>query len=152
MTPIINTYLIVILHISLASFVLAAPNIVDPHQDPRFLVDPRIVKECKKKDAPISDGGSDYTKPELETNFLGEWKLDNPNAGVAAMQLQLMPNDQVVWFDTTSLGPSGIKLPDGVPCPENPDTQNKPDCYAHAIAYDWKTSKYRTLTVCFHVF
>ncbi|KAI3801939.1 hypothetical protein L1987_30058 [Smallanthus sonchifolius] len=131
MVSLIKIYLLFILPILLASSVLAAPDdIVDPNVDPG-----------------INDGGSDYALPELQTEFLGQWALDNPNAGVAAMQLQLMPNDQVVWFDTTSLGPSGLKLPDGVPCPENPDANNLPDCYVHAIAYDWKTTKYRTLTL-----
>ncbi|KAI3781805.1 hypothetical protein L2E82_11831 [Cichorium intybus] len=93
------------------------------------------------------DGGSDYTAPPLETEFLGSWVIDNPNAGVAAMQLQLMPNDKVVWFDTTANGPSAIKMQPEGNCPLNPDTNNQPDCYAHAIAYDWKTSTVRTLTL-----
>lgn len=96
----------------------------------------------------ISDGGADYGKPEIVTNSLGHWKIDNPNAGVAAMQLQLMPNDKVVWFDATTLGPSAIKLEPPGNCPPNPDTNNAPDCFAHAIAYDWKTTKVRTIVVC----
>ncbi|KAJ9548878.1 hypothetical protein OSB04_021421 [Centaurea solstitialis] len=95
----------------------------------------------------VADGGSDYAKPAIETGFLGAWAIDNPNAGVAAMQLQLMPNDKIVWFDTTSLGPSGIKMQPEGNCPINPDANNQPDCYAHAIAYDWKTTKVRTLTL-----
>ncbi|XP_023756731.1 putative aldehyde oxidase Art an 7 [Lactuca sativa] len=97
--------------------------------------------------AAVADGGSDYTAPPLETGFLGEWVIDNPNAGVAAMQLQLMPNDKLVWYDTTSLGPSGIKMQPEGNCPINPDAKNQPDCYAHAIAYDWRTSAVRTLTL-----
>ncbi|XP_024965728.1 aldehyde oxidase GLOX1-like [Cynara cardunculus var. scolymus] len=95
----------------------------------------------------VNDGGSDYAKPELETNFMGEWKIDCPNAGVGAMQLQLMPNDQVVWFDATTLGPSARKLEPEGNCPPNPDTQNQPDCFAHCIAYDWKTAKSRTIVL-----
>ncbi|KAF5759076.1 putative galactose oxidase [Helianthus annuus] len=132
MPLVIQTYLIFLLHILFASSVLAAPDIVG------LLTQDR---------GGLADGGSDYAKPEVETQFMGNWIIDNPNAGVAAMQLQLMPNDKVVWFDTTSLGPSGLKLPEGVLCPSNPDTKNEPDCYAHAIAYDWKTTKYRTLTL-----
>ncbi|KAJ9548879.1 hypothetical protein OSB04_021422 [Centaurea solstitialis] len=94
----------------------------------------------------VDDGGSfDYSRPEIETNFLGEWELDNPNVGVGAMQLQLMPNDQVVWYDATSVGPSARKLEPEGNCPINPDANNKPDCYAHALAYDWKTTKSRTI-------
>ncbi|KAI3771471.1 hypothetical protein L6452_02636 [Arctium lappa] len=102
----------------------------------------------------INDGGkappnpaSDYAKPEVETNFKGAWKIDNPNVGVGAMQLQLMPNDQVIWFDATTLGPSARKLEPEGKCPPNPDTQNQPDCFAHCIAYDWKTAKSRTIVL-----
>lgn len=136
MASLTKTYFIFLIPLLLASSVLAQPDIIDPNA----------------KDPGINDGGSDYAKPAIESAFLGQWAIDNPNAGVAAMQLQLMPNDNVVWFDTTSLGPSGLKLPDGAPCPNNPDANNQPDCYAHAIAYNWRTSKYRPLTVCFFLF
>lgn len=98
----------------------------------------------------VKDGGADYTMPEISTKFRGEWVLDNPNVGVGAMQLQLMPNDQVVWFDTTSLGPSARKLEPPGNCPLNPDMNNKPDCFAHALAYNWKTGTSRTIVVCFY--
>lgn len=93
-------------------------------------------------------GESDYAKPEIETNYKGAWAIDNPNVGVCAMQLQLMPNDQVIWYDATSLGPSARKLEPEGNCPINPDANNKSDCWAHALAYDWKTSKSRTIKVC----
>ncbi|KAL4572241.1 hypothetical protein LXL04_019011 [Taraxacum kok-saghyz] len=118
------------------------PNPDKPADNPNPGID-----QPTDKNAAVADGGSDYTTPPLETNFLGEWAIDNPNAGVAAMQIQLMPNDKVVWFDTTSLGPSGIKMQPEGNCPLNPDANNQPDCFAHAIAYDWKTSKVRTLTL-----
>nr|XP_043619790.1 putative aldehyde oxidase Art an 7 [Erigeron canadensis] len=96
----------------------------------------------------ISSGDvTGYAKPPLETSFLGQWVVDNLNAGVAAMQLQLMPNDKVVWFDTTALGPSALKLQPEGNCPLNPDIKNQPDCYAHAVAYDWKTSQVKPLTI-----
>ncbi|PWA84574.1 galactose oxidase/kelch, beta-propeller [Artemisia annua] len=90
-------------------------------------------------------GASDYAKPEIETNYKGAWAIDNPNVGVCAMHLQLMPNDQVIWYDATSLGPSARKLEPEGNCPINPDANNKSDCWAHALAYDWKTSKSRTI-------
>ncbi|XP_024968767.1 aldehyde oxidase GLOX-like [Cynara cardunculus var. scolymus] len=96
----------------------------------------------------VGDGrSSDYAKAEIETNFVGEWVLDNPDVGVGAMQLQLMPNDQVVWYDATSVGPSARKLEPQGNCPINPDANNQPDCYAHALAYDWKTTKSRTIVL-----
>lgn len=101
---------------------------------------------------PNHPGAVDYTKPEIETNFKGSWVIDNPNVGVSAMQLQLMPNDKVIWFDATSLGPSARKLEPEGNCPINPDAKNQPDCFAHAIAYDWKTTKSRTIVVCMFVY
>nr|ARQ16439.1 putative galactose oxidase [Artemisia capillaris] len=140
----IKTAILFLLPLLLAYSVLAAPDITDGGDKPGPLIDDG------GGDKPVpgnNDGASDYAKPAIEPEFMGEWVIDNPNAGVAAMQLQLMPNDQIVWFDTTSLGASGYKLPEGTPCPINPDANNQPDCYAHGIAYDWKTSKYRPLTL-----
>ncbi|XP_071726348.1 putative aldehyde oxidase Art an 7, partial [Rutidosis leptorrhynchoides] len=93
----------------------------------------------------VNDGRSDYSSPEIETDYNGVWEIDNPNVGVSAMQLQLMPNDQVIWYDATSLGPSSRKLEPEGNCPINPDANNEPDCWAHALAYDWKTSKSNTV-------
>ncbi|PWA84575.1 hypothetical protein CTI12_AA153070 [Artemisia annua] len=118
MASILKPYLFFLIHIRFASFILAAPD---------------------KAGQIISDGESYYAKPQIETTFLGEWVVDNPNAGVAAMQLQLMPNDKVIWFDTTALGPSALKLKTEGNCPLNPDKDNQPDYFAHAVAYDWKT-------------
>lgn len=137
MASVTKTYLLFLFFLP----IILSPSVISAQGD---IIDP-------KPEPGANDGGSDYTKPELETAFLGQWVIDNPNAGVAAMQLQLMPNDQVIWFDTTSLGPSGFKLPEGTECPINPEANNQPDCFAHAIAYDWKTSKYRPLTVCFYI-
>ncbi|XP_076946859.1 putative aldehyde oxidase Art an 7 [Bidens hawaiensis] len=96
---------------------------------------------------PVKAGGGDYTKPEIETNFRGSWVVDNRNVGVGAMQLQLMPNDQVIWFDATTLGPSALKLPAKGNCPINIDVKNQPDCFAHAVAYDWKTRKVKPIVL-----
>ncbi|XP_024979793.1 aldehyde oxidase GLOX1-like [Cynara cardunculus var. scolymus] len=77
-----------------------------------------------------------YQQPPLESKYMGEWKIHNPNAGVSAMQYQLMPNNRAVWFDTTNLGPSALELGPKGNCPPNPDTNNEPDCFAHAVSYD----------------
>ncbi|KAI7754238.1 hypothetical protein M8C21_027758 [Ambrosia artemisiifolia] len=61
------------------------------------------------------------------------------------MQFQLMANNQAVWFDTTSLGPSARELGPPGNCPLSPEMNNKPDCYAHAIAYDIETGQSRTI-------
>lgn len=87
-------------------------------------------------------------KPRFESNSLGKWRIATPNVGVAAMQLQTMPNDKVVWFDTTFLGPSALQWnPPGKNCPINFET-NVPDCYVHAIEYDGIHETTRPLTVC----
>ncbi|CAI9100399.1 OLC1v1037392C1 [Oldenlandia corymbosa var. corymbosa] len=83
-------------------------------------------------------------KPDFETKFCGQWEIHNPNAGVAAMQLQLMPNNKAVWFDTTNLGPSALKFDNGY-CRKLPN--NTQDCFAHAIEYDTVTGKVRPLKV-----
>ncbi|KAK1365366.1 Galactose oxidase Art d 7 [Heracleum sosnowskyi] len=86
-------------------------------------------------------------KPRFETNCLGTWRITTPNVGVAAMQLQTMPNDKVVWFDTTFLGPSALQWnPPGKNCPINFET-NVPDCYVHAIEYDGLHDTTRPLTL-----
>ncbi|XP_071737253.1 putative aldehyde oxidase Art an 7 [Rutidosis leptorrhynchoides] len=85
-------------------------------------------------------GGND-----IQTNFKGSWAIDNPNVGVAAMQFQLMPNNKAVWFDTTSLGPSARELGPPGNCPKNAEMGGKPDCFAHAIAYDVETGQSRTI-------
>ncbi|XP_024968786.1 aldehyde oxidase GLOX1-like [Cynara cardunculus var. scolymus] len=140
MASVRQTFLLFLLSSLLASSVYAGPD------DAAAPGDDAAAPGDGANPQPM-DGGSDYTMPPIETEFLGEWAIDNPNAGVAAMQLQLMPNDKVIWYDTTSLGPSGIKMQPEGNCPINPDANNQPDCFAHAIAYDWKTAQVRTLTL-----
>ncbi|MFS7965282.1 putative galactose oxidase [Helianthus anomalus] len=89
--------------------------------------------------------GTPQAENDLETNFKGSWAIDNPNVGVAAMQFQLMPNNKAVWFDTTSLGPSARELGPPGNCPLSPEMNFKPDCWAHAIAYDVETGESRTV-------
>ncbi|KAJ9538740.1 hypothetical protein OSB04_031473 [Centaurea solstitialis] len=108
-------------------------------------------KECPNKGKKGGDGGGGkggmygghdvkepFYQPQLYQNprwSRNTW-IDNPNVGVAAMQYQLMPNNKAVWFDTTNLGPSALELGPKGNCPPNPDTNNEPDCFAHAVTYD----------------
>ena len=85
-------------------------------------------------------------KPDVETNFLGAWKIDSENAGVSAMHIQLLPNNKAVWFDTTDLGPSGIQLPPGQ-CRVVDAEKNIVDCWAHGVEYDIETANIRTLKI-----
>ncbi|PIN00941.1 Galactose oxidase [Handroanthus impetiginosus] len=81
---------------------------------------------------------------------LGYWKIDSENAGVAAMQIQLMPKrNKIVWLDSTSNGLSEIELNPGSCKPRWGGRENDPpeDCTAHAIEYDIETAEIRTLKV-----
>lgn len=94
----------------------------------------------------LAGGGGGVAKARFETNFKGSWKITTDNVGVSAMQLQTMPYDKLVWFDTTYLGPSVLKLEPPGNCPISFE-RGYPDCYCHAIEYDGKTDKVRQLHV-----
>ncbi|CAI9758994.1 unnamed protein product [Fraxinus pennsylvanica] len=86
-------------------------------------------------------------KPDFETNFLGSWKVDNPNSGVAAMHVQLLPNNKAVWYDTVNLGRSDI-LAHPPACRRLVGGRRGDrglDCTAHAIEYDIETAQLRTM-------
>lgn len=96
-----------------------------------------------------SSGGHDVVKHEFKTGSTGKWEIHNKNAGVAAMQLQLLPNNKVVWFDTTNLGPSALQF-DPPYCRPLPNNASITDCFAHAIEYDAVTGHVRPLKVCLY--
>lgn len=93
---------------------------------------------------PDSETDAEEVRPDFETNSLGKWRITTKNVGVSAMQLQLMPNNKVVWFDTTYLGDSAYRLTDN--CPKNFERGYK-DCFAHALEYDADTDETRPLNV-----
>lgn len=97
-----------------------------------------------------SSGGHDVVKHEFKTGSIGKWEIHNKNAGVAAMQLQLLPNNKVVWFDTTNLGPSALQF-DPPYCRPLPNNASITDCFAHAIEYDSVTGHVRPLKVCLYI-
>lgn len=74
-------------------------------------------------------------KPRFECESLGKWRITTPNVGVSAMQLQTMPFDKLVWFDTTFLGASALQWTPPGNCPPNFET-NQPDCFVHSLEYD----------------
>lgn len=90
-------------------------------------------------------------KPRFESDSLGTWRITTPNVGVSAMQLQTMPFDKIVWFDTTFLGPSALQWTPPGTCPPNFET-NLPDCFVHCIEYDGLKDTTRPLTVCNYTF
>ncbi|KAL6984771.1 (methyl)glyoxal oxidase [Sarracenia purpurea var. burkii] len=94
-----------------------------------------------KKTLPIRN------KADFETRFMGLWKIDNPNAGVSAMQIQLLPNNKAIMYDATSLGPSSIQLQPVGNCRPIPGKADQVDCWAHAVEYDVETAEVRTLKV-----
>ncbi|XP_049345436.1 putative aldehyde oxidase Art an 7 [Solanum verrucosum] len=93
--------------------------------------------KVKKKDIP---------KPDFETENRGAWMLHSPNSGVAAMHIQLMPNNKAVWYDTTNLGQSAIQNnpPFCKPVPERP---GETDCWSHGVRYDVESGQVRTLKI-----
>ncbi|XAR67028.1 Galactose oxidase [Bertholletia excelsa] len=83
--------------------------------------------------------------PDFETNFMGKWEIHNDNAGVSAMQCQLLPNNKVIMYDATSLGPSTIQLQPKGNCRPVPGKPGQVDCWAHAVEYDIETAEVRPL-------
>ncbi|KAL0427011.1 UNVERIFIED_CONTAM: putative aldehyde oxidase Art an 7 [Sesamum latifolium] len=99
---------------------------------------------------------ADESEQELETEdiasteFRGSWKIDNENAGVSAMHVQLMPkNNKAVWFDSTSNGLSEIQNnpPFCRPRFGGRNTDPPQDCTAHGVEYDIETAQVRPLKV-----
>ncbi|OAY70552.1 Galactose oxidase [Ananas comosus] len=77
----------------------------------------------------------------------GRWDLLQSSIGVSAMHMQLLHNDRVVVFDSTTLGPSNLSLPGGA-CRRYPNEPAlKVDCTAHSAEYDVTTNSFRPLTV-----
>ncbi|XXG56701.1 hypothetical protein AAC387_Pa03g4047 [Persea americana] len=92
-------------------------------------------------------GGAPAKKGDYETHYKGNWELVCNNSGVSAMHLVLMPNNKAIMFDTTSSGPSNIKLPPGHCRIYKENNETKKDCWAHGIEYDIHTGFIRTLKV-----
>ncbi|KAL3532477.1 hypothetical protein ACH5RR_005998 [Cinchona calisaya] len=88
--------------------------------------------------------GNKVGQPDFETDFKGKWELHSKNAGVSAMQLQLMHNNKAVWFDTTNLGPSALEF-DPPFCRPLPSNASLTDCFAHAVEYDTQIASVRPL-------
>ena len=97
--------------------------------------------------APATKNPGKDARADFKTEWNGKWRVTVENVGVSAMQLQLMPNNKVVWFDTTALGDSARKLTPEGNCPINFE-KGYPDCFAHALAYDADTDETKALDVC----
>ncbi|KAI4347093.1 hypothetical protein L6164_007942 [Bauhinia variegata] len=101
------------------------------------------------------DGGANakeegLAKPDFETNSLGRWDLVNQDSGVSAMQINLLPNNKIIAYDTKAYRKSRLLLPPGVPCLSFVDDRTKElinDCWAHAIEYDIETNNVRPLKI-----
>lgn len=103
------------------------------------------IKELTPKDE-----GEKGKEPGPVNANLGEWRIDSENAGVSAMHIQLMPNNnKAVWFDSTSNGISEINNdpPFCRPRVGGRGTDPKDDCTAHAVEYDIETAQVRPLKV-----
>jgi len=90
-------------------------------------------------------------KGPFQVNSIGDWELISENAGVSAMHINLLPTNKIIVFDSKVYRVSRIKLPEGVPCVPFRDvnsTEDKFDCFAHAVEYDIETNQVRPLQVC----
>ncbi|XP_022725714.1 aldehyde oxidase GLOX [Durio zibethinus] len=70
----------------------------------------------------------------------GYWQLLQSSVGISAMHVQLLPNNKVIIFDRTDVGPSNLSLPVGSFCPKN-------DCTAHSVIYDVVSNTFSPLHV-----
>ncbi|KAL0315661.1 UNVERIFIED_CONTAM: putative aldehyde oxidase Art an 7 [Sesamum radiatum] len=102
----------------------------------------------------LQPGGDSQDEMETSdvalTDFRGSWKIDSENAGVSAMHVQLMPNNnKAVWFDSTSNGLSEIQNNPPLCKPRfgGRDTDPPEDCTAHGVEYDIETAEVRPLKV-----
>jgi len=114
-----------------------------------FVVEAKLKQNHPTFEIPISDQG--IPKPDFETNSKGLWEILSQNSGVSAMQINLMPTNKIVVYDTTIFRISRLLLPKGVPCVPFQDLktrENKVDCFAHSMEYDIATNQVRPLKVC----
>ncbi|XP_047331838.1 putative aldehyde oxidase Art an 7 [Impatiens glandulifera] len=91
-------------------------------------------------------------QPDFETSFIGSWVIDNPDSGVSAMQMQLLPYNKIIIFDLTNSGQSNISLPGNEtncrPMPKGSlNEEIKYDCWAHAVEYDVDNAAVRPLKI-----
>ncbi|XP_010535981.1 PREDICTED: aldehyde oxidase GLOX1-like [Tarenaya hassleriana] len=81
---------------------------------------------------------------EAETKWPGKWEMFVKNSGVSGMHAALMPNNKVLYYDSTIWRTSQIKLPKGVPCHVY-DPKKPADCFAHSVLLDVNTGALRPL-------
>lgn len=94
---------------------------------------------------------AEETKAPFLVNSLGDWELISENAGVSAMHINLLPTNKIIVFDAKVYRTSRIRLPEGEPCVPYRDagsTEDKFDCFAHAVEYDIETNQVRAIQVC----
>ncbi|KAF5818030.1 putative galactose oxidase [Helianthus annuus] len=77
----------------------------------------------------------------------GKWTLLQPNIGITAMHMQLLPNDRVLIYDRTDFGASNLSLANGKCREDQNDVILKKDCTAHSIEYDVVSNTFRPLMV-----
>ncbi|KAK7272711.1 hypothetical protein RJT34_29501 [Clitoria ternatea] len=98
----------------------------------------------------ILHGSGVTAKPDFETQFPGHWDIINPESGVSAMHVNLMPNNKIIVLDATIFHISRLLYPKGVPCVPFEDQASKKllqDCFVHSMEYDIETNKVRPLKV-----
>ncbi|KAM3301128.1 hypothetical protein P3S67_015629 [Capsicum chacoense] len=106
-------------------------------------------QENQEEEAPLDPPiiGAYNPKPDFETENRSAWIIHSQNAGVAAMHIQLMPNNKAIWLNTTNLGPSAIQN-NPLFCKTVSDRPGETDCWSHGVQYDVESGQVRTLKVC----
>ncbi|KAM3301126.1 hypothetical protein P3S67_015627 [Capsicum chacoense] len=105
-------------------------------------------QENPEEEAPLDPPviGVYNPKPDFETENRGAWIIHSQNAGVAAMHIQLMPNNKAIWFDTINLRPSAIQ--NNPPfCKLVSDRPGEIDCWSHGVQYDVESGQATTLKI-----
>ncbi|PHT42871.1 hypothetical protein CQW23_16896 [Capsicum baccatum] len=106
-------------------------------------------QENPEEEAPLDPPaiGVYNPKPNFETENRGAWIIHSQNAGVAAMHIQLMPNNKAIWFDTINLRPSAIQ--NNPPfCKLVSDRPGEIDCWSHGVQYDVESGQATTSKIC----
>ncbi|XP_047176705.1 aldehyde oxidase GLOX1-like [Vigna umbellata] len=99
---------------------------------------------------PFPQPAQETNKAPFLVNSIGNWELISENAGVSAMHINLLPTNKIIVFDAKIFRTSRIRLPQGEPCVPYRDagsTEDKFDCFAHAVEYDIETNQVRAIQV-----
>ncbi|KAI4350828.1 hypothetical protein L6164_005239 [Bauhinia variegata] len=118
-------------------------NLEGPAQEQPGLGDTDVAINSDNGNGNASASLEGPAKADFETTSIGNWDLVNQDSGVSAMQINLLPNNKIIAYDTKTYRKSRLLLPPGVTCLSFVDDKTKElinDCWAHSIEYDIQTN------------